>query len=95
MEGRAARVIENAEGARTTPSVVAFTDDGSRLVGLQAKRQAVTNPDNTLYATKRLIGRKMGEPEIDVERFGPPVVGVNGNDPHALSRITEEMRARG
>ena len=66
MEGRAARVIENAEGARTTPSVVAFTDDGSRLVGLQAKRQAVTNPDNTLYATKRLIGRKMGEPEIDV-----------------------------
>jgi len=66
MEGRAARVIENAEGARTTPSVVAFADDGSRLVGLQAKRQAVTNPDNTLYATKRLIGRKMGEPEIDV-----------------------------
>jgi len=66
MEGRAARVIENAEGARTTPSVVAFTDDGSRLVGLQAKRQAVTNPDNTLYATKRLIGRKMGEPEVDV-----------------------------
>mmetsp|Transcript_15666 Transcript_15666/g.48500 ORF Transcript_15666/g.48500 Transcript_15666/m.48500 type:complete len:668 (+) Transcript_15666:90-2093(+) len=66
MEGRAARVIENAEGARTTPSVVAFADDGSRLVGLQAKRQAVTNPDNTLYATKRLIGRKMGEPEIDI-----------------------------
>ena len=62
MEGRAARVIENAEGARTTPSVVAFTDDGSRLVGLQAKRQAVTNPDNTLYATKRFIGRKLGEP---------------------------------
>ena len=64
MEGRAARVIENAEGARTTPSVVAFTDDGSRLVGLQAKRQAVTNPDNTLYATKRLIGRKIDEAEV-------------------------------
>ena len=63
---RSRGVAENAEGARTTPSVVAFTDDGSRLVGLQAKRQAVTNPDNTLYATKRLIGRKMGEPEIDV-----------------------------
>lgn len=58
MEGRAARVIENAEGARTTPSVVAFADDGNRLVGLAAKRQAVTNPDNTFYATKRLIGRK-------------------------------------
>jgi molecular chaperone DnaK len=68
MEGRAARVIENAEGARTTPSVVAFADDGSRLVGLQAKRQAVTNPDNTLYATKRLIGRKINEPAIDVIR---------------------------
>ena len=64
MEGRAARVIENAEGARTTPSVVAFADDGSRLVGLQAKRQAVTNPDNTLYATKRLIGRKIDEAEV-------------------------------
>ena len=68
MEGRAARVIENAEGARTTPSVVAFADDGSRLVGLQAKRQAVTNPDNTLYATKRLIGRKINEPAIDIIR---------------------------
>ncbi|KAH8051151.1 hypothetical protein JL720_15214 [Aureococcus anophagefferens] len=64
MEGRTARVIENAEGARTTPSVVAFADDGSRLVGLQAKRQAVTNPDNTLYATKRLIGRKIDEAEV-------------------------------
>jgi len=57
MEGKNARVIENAEGARTTPSVVAFTKDGQRLVGLAARRQAVTNPLNTLYATKRLIGR--------------------------------------
>jgi len=64
MEGRTARVIENAEGARTTPSMVAFADDGTRLVGMQAKRQAVTNPDKTLYATKRLIGRKFGEPEV-------------------------------
>merc|ERR1712216_1025588 len=58
MEGAAARVIENVEGMRTTPSVASFTDDGQRLVGLPAKRVAVTNPTNTLYATKRLIGRK-------------------------------------
>jgi len=63
MDGSAARVIENAEGMRTTPSVASFTDDGQRLVGLPAKRVAVTNPRNTLYATKRLIGRKFGDPE--------------------------------
>ncbi len=58
MDGQNARVIENAEGARTTPSIVAFTDDGERLVGQPAKRQAVTNPSNTVFAIKRLIGRK-------------------------------------
>jgi len=63
MEGAAARVIENAEGMRTTPSVCSFTDDGQRLVGLPAKRVAVTNPKNTLYATKRLIGRKFEDAE--------------------------------
>jgi len=63
MEGAAARVIENAEGMRTTPSVCSFTDDGQRLVGLPAKRVAVTNPKNTLYATKRLIGRKFEDKE--------------------------------
>jgi len=63
MEGAAARVIENAEGMRTTPSVCSFTDDGQRLVGLPAKRVAVTNPTNTLYATKRLIGRKFEDAE--------------------------------
>ena len=56
-------MIENAEGARTTPSVVAFQADGERLVGAAAKRQAVTNPTNTLYATKRLIGRKFDDSE--------------------------------
>jgi len=64
MEGRTPRVIENAEGARTTPSVVAFANDGQRLVGLPAKRQAVTNPENTLYAVKRLIGRKFTDKEV-------------------------------
>jgi len=63
MEGAAARVIENVEGMRTTPSVASFTDDGQRLVGLPAKRVAVTNPVNTLYATKRLIGRGFDDEE--------------------------------
>ena len=62
-----ARVIENAEGARTTPSVVAFTEKGERLVGLPAKRQAVTNPTNTVYATKRLIGRKFDDEQTQRE----------------------------
>lgn len=61
MEGRTPKVIENAEGMRTTPSMVAFTDDGQRLVGIVAKRQAVTNPENTVFATKRLIGRRFDE----------------------------------
>lgn len=69
---QSARVIENAEGARTTPSVVAFTDKGERLVGLPAKRQAVTNPSNTVYAVKRLIGRKFEDPEVAREaKVGP------------------------
>ena len=59
MEGKAAKVIENSEGARTTPSMVAFTEGGERLVGQAAKRQAVTNPENTFFAIKRLIGRRM------------------------------------
>jgi len=63
MDGASARVIENAEGMRTTPSVASFTDDGQRLVGLPAKRVAVTNPTNTLYATKRLIGRQFDDAE--------------------------------
>jgi molecular chaperone DnaK len=64
MEGDKAKVIENAEGARTTPSIVAFTEDGEVLVGQAAKRQAVTNPQNTLFAVKRLIGRRFEEPEV-------------------------------
>ena len=67
MEGKAAKVIENAEGARTTPSVCAFTSDGERLIGMPAKRQAVTNSANTFYATKRLIGRRFDDPEIQKE----------------------------
>src|SRR5271167_3338131 len=62
MEGKSAKVIENSEGARTTPSMVAFADSGERLVGQAAKRQAVTNPTNTLFAIKRLIGRRFADP---------------------------------
>ena len=65
MDGKDAKVIENAEGARTTPSMVAFTENGERLVGQSAKRQAVTNPENTLFAIKRLIGRKKDDEETD------------------------------
>ena len=68
MEGKDARVIENAEGARTTPSMVAFTADGERLVGQSAKRQAVTNPENTLFAIKRLIGRNYSDPMVDKDK---------------------------
>lgn len=64
MEGNTPKVIENAEGTRTTPSIVAYMDDGEILVGAPAKRQAVTNPTNTLFAIKRLIGRKFSEDAV-------------------------------
>src|SRR5699024_5367048 len=67
MEGSSTRVIENAEGDRTTPSIVAFSKDGEVLVGAPAKRQAVTNPANTFYAVKRLIGRKFRDAEVQKE----------------------------
>jgi len=68
MEGKDVRVIENSEGARTTPSMVAFADNGERLVGQSAKRQAVTNPNNTLYAVKRLIGRRYDDPLVGKDK---------------------------
>src|SRR5712692_3987435 len=68
MEGKDVRVIENSEGSRTTPSMVAFADNGERLVGQSAKRQAVTNPTNTLYAIKRLIGRRYEDPRVEKDK---------------------------
>ena len=68
MEGKAPKVIENAEGMRTTPSIVAFTDDGERLVGQPAKRQAVTNPEKTIFAVKRLVGRRYDDPIIEKDK---------------------------
>src|SRR5215470_1112633 len=68
MEGSTPRVIENAEGMRTTPSIVAFTDEGERLVGQPAKRQAVTNPERTIFAVKRLIGRRYDDPMVEKDK---------------------------
>ncbi|KAH9889450.1 heat shock protein [Cubamyces lactineus] len=80
MEGKTAKVIENAEGARTTPSVVAFTKHGERLVGLPAKRQAVVNSANTVFAFKRLIGRKFGDAEVKEDMKHWPFKIVNKGD---------------
>ncbi|MGI4951617.1 MAG: molecular chaperone DnaK [Janthinobacterium lividum] len=83
MEGTTAsdaRVIENAEGARTTPSMVAFSDGGERLVGQSAKRQAVTNPSNTLYAVKRLIGRRYDDPLVEKDKGLVPYTIARGDN---------------
>ncbi len=77
MEGSQAKVIENAEGARTTPSVVAFTDENEKLIGQPAKRQAVTNPENTIFAVKRLIGRNFEDPTVKKDIEAAPFKIVN------------------
>ncbi len=78
MDGKTPKVIENAEGVRTTPSVVAFLEDGERLVGQPAKRQAVTNPSNTLFAIKRLIGRNYNDPLVEKDKGMVPYDIVKG-----------------
>ncbi|MBN8491450.1 MAG: molecular chaperone DnaK [Burkholderiales bacterium] len=82
MEGNATKVIENSEGARTTPSIVAYQEDGEILVGASAKRQAVTNPKNTLYAVKRLIGRKFTEKEVqkDIDLMPYKIAAADNGD---------------
>ncbi|PWU70883.1 molecular chaperone DnaK [Ochrobactrum sp. POC9] len=82
MEGKNTRIIENAEGARTTPSIVAFTADGERLVGQPARRQAVTNPTNTIFAVKRLIGRRYDDPTVEKDKALVPykiIEAANGD----------------
>ena len=78
MDGKAPKVIENAEGVRTTPSVVGIQEDGERLVGQPAKRQAVTNPENTLFAIKRLIGRTFSDPMVEKDKSMVPYKIVKG-----------------
>ena len=82
MEGNVAKVIENAEGARTTPSIIAYQEDGEVLVGASAKRQSVTNPKNTLYAVKRLIGRKFSEKEVqkDIDLMPYKIAAADNGD---------------
>ena len=90
MEGSQARVIENAEGARTTPSMVAFSRDGERLIGQSAKRQAVTNPTNTLFAVKRLIGRRFDDPMVNKDRKMVPFSITKGRNGDAWVQANGE-----
>src|ERR1700716_493832 len=86
LEGGEPTVIENAEGGRTTPSVVAFTQSGERLVGTVAKRQAVTNPENTIFSVKRFMGRKYAE--VDEEMKIVPYEVVRGENGDARIRVS-------
>ncbi|MCG5535352.1 molecular chaperone DnaK [Ectothiorhodospira mobilis] len=106
MEGGAPKVLENAEGARTTPSIVAFSEDGEVLVGQSAKRQAVTNPENTLFAVKRLIGRRFEEPEVqkDIDMVPYKIIKADNGDawvevrgkkmapPEISARVLQKMK---
>ncbi|MEE9314543.1 MAG: molecular chaperone DnaK [Rhizobiaceae bacterium] len=90
MDGKTPKVIENAEGARTTPSMVAFTEDGERLVGQPAKRQAVTNPENTLFAFKRLIGRRFDDKNVKKDQKLVPYNIVNGENGDAWLKVNDD-----
>jgi molecular chaperone DnaK len=93
MEGKTPKVIENAEGARTTPSIIAYMEDGEILVGAPAKRQAVTNPHNTLFAVKRLIGRKFDEKEVQKDIGLMPYKIVKADNGDAWVQVRDEKLA--
>ena len=87
MEGGQAKVIENAEGMRTTPSIVAFTRGDEILVGMPAKRQAITNPENTIFAIKRLIGRRYDDPVVEKDKALVPYKLVRGDNGDAWVEV--------
>ena len=93
MEGGDPVVLENSEGARTTPSVVAFTKSGERLVGQAAKRQAVTNPQNTVFSIKRFMGRKFDEVQEEIKRVPYKVVKAANGDAHVQVEINGQRKA--
>src|SRR6516225_11201009 len=92
MEGSHPKVIENAEGARTTPSMVAFTNDGERLIGLPAKRQSVTNPENTFFAIKRLIGRRFEDEMVKKDMGLVPYKIVRGDNGDGWVQDTQSKK---
>ncbi len=93
MDGKEPRVVENSEGARTTPSMIAFTKDGERIVGQPAKRQAVTNPENTLFGIKRLLGRRFNDPQVQKMREHAPFHIVEGDNGDAWVEVNGEKMA--
>ena len=93
MDGKNPKVIENAEGARTTPSMVSFSDDGERLVGQPAKRQAVTNPEGTLFAVKRLMGRRYNDPLVEKDKKMVPYAIVNGDNGDAWVSVNKKKHS--
>ena len=98
MEGGEPAVLENSEGARTTPSVVAFTKSGERVVGQAAKRQAVTNPQNTIFSVKRFMGRKFDEVQDELHRVPYKLVKAANGDAHisvTVPRRASRMRIKG
>src|SRR5437764_1123163 len=92
MEGGDPVVLENSEGARTTPSVVAFTKSGERLVGQAAKRQAVTNPQNTIFSIKRFMGRKYDEVQEEIKRVPYKVVKAANGDAHVQVEVNGQRK---
>ncbi|MEN9322047.1 MAG: hypothetical protein RL039_1860, partial [Pseudomonadota bacterium] len=93
MEGNTTRVIENSEGARTTPSIIAYQEDGEILVGASAKRQAVTNPRNTIFASKRLIGRKFDEKEVQKDLDLAPFQIIKADNGDAWVQVRDQKLA--
>src|SRR4030065_2900052 len=90
MEGGKPKVIENSEGTRTTPSIVAYTEEGEILVGAAAKRQGITNPKNTLFAVKRLIGRRFEEPMVQKDMGMVPYAIVKAKNGDAWVKVRDK-----